>query len=445
MPKRYSPKHASEPLEPAEPVELEEPKESEEPVESDEADEAVEAEEAVASEEADESDEADEADEAAEPSEPVIAVEPTETPALTAPMTLDGFPLPESIPSNTPVTLTPEEEFILATAAAKTADEAPLRKNRKPLIIAVLTVSAILLTALGFFVNSEVHQNNTYQDAMTQFEQENYELAYSGFSSLEDYRDSTFWAKLSSDFLSYEEAIALYNAGDFKEARSLFAQLSTSQIHDISEWIDKCDYGIADKLYKNGNLEEAAEAFEKLGDFSDSKERAAQCRYNLADELFKEGEREEAYFAFIELAGFKDSEARAAACLAPLPESGILYQDPESYFDFCAIRIDYRYSSGASYYKIYSDERLVATVFLHANTSVRIYLLPGNYSIKEGGGNLWFGEDLAFGSTGWYSTLLFANGTTDTITLDVDELVTITINATSTGNVSSKPEDPSSF
>ena len=80
-------------------------------------------------------------------------------------------------------------------------------------------------------------------------------------------------------------------------------------------------YPQADALFAAGQYERAAEAFEALGEYGDSRERAAGCAYAIrddeyaaADALFQSGRFEEAMDAFAALGDHRDSADRVAGC-----------------------------------------------------------------------------------------------------------------------------------
>ena len=80
-------------------------------------------------------------------------------------------------------------------------------------------------------------------------------------------------------------------------------------------------YSAAEDLYRAGQYAEAMEAFEALGGYRDSAERAGSCadaimepQYEDAHHLFENGQYAEAMEAFGALGGYQDSAERAEAC-----------------------------------------------------------------------------------------------------------------------------------
>ncbi|MDR1088180.1 MAG: hypothetical protein LBL23_02760, partial [Coriobacteriales bacterium] len=306
--------------------------------------------------------------------EPILPPSPSPTPSPTPTPT----PPPPSAPPPPPQAAPPP--FAAAPAPVT-------RRSRKPLLITLIVLALILLCVAGFFVFQEVSRAQAYDEAAAAFEAGDYGVARSGFSDLGEYRDAEERAQTSNTHALYEDAKALYEEGSFEDARTAFSGLLSSDIPDVSEWIDRCDYA-------------------------------------LADELFTEGDLEDAYRAFLALGNYSDAADRAAGCTQPFPATGVLFQAEGTYSEQCPLDIVYNYSEGGAYYKIYRDDVLVATLFLNANATQRVNLQPGSYIMKEGTGEIWFGEALAFGKQGNYSVLTFDDAGNEFLVLEDGYIMT---------------------
>lgn len=350
------------------------------------------------------------------PGEPLAAPKepPTQPPvgdavSLASPPPSGGvMPTMVPAPSGGHYSATTPQDAAGISGPAGFAPAAVKKRSKKPLVITLVAVLAVILIVLGVLVFQEVSRSNAYDQAMTQYDQGEYQAARDGFAELGDYKDAEEMYRLSTLYLNYEAAIALYESGDYDAAYTEFNLLLSSSISDIADWIDKVEYA-------------------------------------QADELFTEGDLEGAYKAFLALGSYSDSAERATACTQPFPATGVLWQAEGSHYEFCALDIDYRYSSGGAYYKVYSGATLMATLFVNANSTARVHLQPGTYTVKEGSGDVWFGETLAFGKAGWYSTMTYDDTGTDYFTLNDGDLVTITINTDSAGNITERGEDLSTF
>ena len=336
------------------------------------------------------------------------------------------------------------------TGAEQASFGAPLekkKKSKKPLIIILSVIAVIALCVAGFFIFQEVSRSNAYDQATASFNSGNYSQAESTFSELGDYRDAKDMAQLSKAHALFEEGKSLYDKGDYEEAKAKFALVNSKDLSDeVTEWMNKCDYALAEELFDQGDYSGAQTAFFDLGNYSDSVERVSACGYVIAEQLASNGEVEEAYEAFLGLGDYLDSAQRAIACTQPFPESGILFQNSDYYYDLCAIEIDNQHPTGAIFFKIYNGDAVVATMFINAGTTARVYLKPGDYTLKEGTGDIWFGEAVAFGKSGRYHQMTFSDTGTDYLTLADGDLMTITINLSlGSGNISDKREDYDSF
>lgn len=319
------------------------------------------------------------------------------------------------------------------------------KKSKKPFIIAGVVVLVIALGVAGFFVYQEVSRSNAYNQAQEYFNNAQYAEAETAFRELGDYQDAQAKKVLSGQYKTFAEGQDLFEEGSYEDARAKFENLLSSDLQGVEEWINACDYALADELYYEGSLQAASSAFAELGDYEDAAERSQAIKYEVAEKQLAEGDPEAAYNTFLALGDYSDAAARAAAIPQAFPATGILYQAEGSYYAYAAVEIQYLYSEGASFYKIYNGETLVGSLFLNANSTQRIYLTPGTYTIKEGTGDMWFGHDLAFGKNGYYSVMTFDDTGTSAFSLGDGDLVTITINSGTAGNISEESESYSNF
>lgn len=100
------------------------------------------------------------------------------------------------------------------------------------------------------------------------------------------------------DSLDYREAIGLYNAGSYREAAEIFAQLADYE--DSARLETRCYYWLALQAMEEGNYESAKKQFEALGDYEDSALRITECTYQLALAAFENGEFDNAQQIFLE-------------------------------------------------------------------------------------------------------------------------------------------------
>lgn len=103
----------------------------------------------------------------------------------------------------------------------------------------------------------------------------------------------------------YENAIALYEAGNYAEASREFARLGDYE--DSASMVAACEYALAAALYEAGEFSEAEAAFAALGDYGSSAAMVTACRYNLAVQLMNEGYYPDAAAAFEALGEYEDA------------------------------------------------------------------------------------------------------------------------------------------
>lgn len=108
----------------------------------------------------------------------------------------------------------------------------------------------------------------------------------------------------------YQAALEAVEAGDYEKARALLAGLPEDD-EDAANLRKVCVYEPAAAAAAEGRYSEAAVAFESLGDYKDSPERARDAHYLEAAALFDAGNFAGAYEQFAALGDYKDSADRA--------------------------------------------------------------------------------------------------------------------------------------
>lgn len=120
---------------------------------------------------------------------------------------------------------------------------------------------------------------------------------------------------------SYNEAMKLYENGDFEKARAAFVEMGSYS--NCIEMIEKIDsekklleeYGVAKDYLNNNNFYMAKQCFANLGDYKDSKEMITECTYLEAvhyvesDDYLKNPLLHPTSFGiFLSLGDYKDSQ-----------------------------------------------------------------------------------------------------------------------------------------
>jgi len=120
----------------------------------------------------------------------------------------------------------------------------------------------------------------------------------------------------------YKKAVALYEAGEYEQAKAAFEALDAYQ--DITSKIAACEVEIkyvdAVTLMEAGQYEEAIAMFETLAGHKDSTSKIEECETAILEQKYRDavafrdsGKIIEAYESLIALDGYKDSAEQAAA------------------------------------------------------------------------------------------------------------------------------------
>ncbi|MDR0500226.1 MAG: zinc-ribbon domain-containing protein [Coriobacteriales bacterium] len=249
----------------------------------------------------------------------------------------------------------------------------------------------------------------------------------------------------------YEAAIVQMNDGYYDDALSEFEDIGPDY-KNTAEYIKECEANIdfenAIALYESGDYEAAASAFMLLPDTFETTDLILDCYDNLdyadAVALLEADSREEAYTAFKILGDFKDSAEMAQSCLVPMPATSVLYQHGSYHSSVVSMKFDGSGSSQPSFIKIYSGDTHVASIFVNKGESITMDIAPGTYTFKEAWGDLWFGDKEMFGKKGSYSVMTFNEGY-ETVDLESYYDYTISLYTSAGGNVGSRKEDMGSF
>ena len=114
------------------------------------------------------------------------------------------------------------------------------------------------------------------------------------------------------DKIKYDDALALFNAGNYSEAYDSFAELEDYK--DSASYITECKYQQAVSMYIQENFDSAYEAFTELAAYKDSADYIHEIDYQSALLLFGEGNYSEAKSALEEMKGYKDSDDYIIEC-----------------------------------------------------------------------------------------------------------------------------------
>ena len=315
------------------------------------------------------------------------------------------------------------------------------KKSKKGLFIGIGAGALVILIVVGVIIGINVTRSNNYDKAVTMLEAGSYQEAYDAFNKLGDYKDSIEQKELAWTWLKYVAAKELFNGKDYKAAQDAFKSLGGFE--DSANYVKLCEQNIAYLQaiadYEAGSYDKALDAFYKLAGagFSDASDWVDKTEYAIADKKFKDGDKYGAYNGFKALGSYKDSADRMKQCTTPFPGTGELYHNSGFVSSRSAIAIDAVNLTYVTYFKIYNGTTLVSTMWINPGEKCTIDVPPGTYTIKRATGSAWFGEEIMFGEEGNYVVMTFEGGN-DSYSLDDNKIVTITMAVASGGNTGTK-------
>ncbi len=227
--------------------------------------------------------------------------------------------------------------LILCISGCAASDESKYKNAQSLLGKGQYSEAAEIFDALGSYEDST--RLSMYAKAVLAGESGDYETAFSAFRSLEDLKDSkqllTYYegrrlqANADSLIASENRDDLVMAKNDYDAATQVYSGLAL--VKDCQTRLSACqsgsdnaqekilayDFAVAEKLEQDGKYEEAIKAFEALGSYSDSAERAKGAQekiyarnYAAADKLEQDGKYEQAIKAFNALGNYSDSAER---------------------------------------------------------------------------------------------------------------------------------------
>ena len=195
----------------------------------------------------------------------------------------------------------------------KKAAEERAKKIKKIASIAIPAIAVCI--AIVVVINTVIIPNNEYKKAVALMDAGQYKEAIAAFEALDGHKDSEEKiADCETAILDekYDAAVALMDAGQYSEAITAFKVLGTHR--DSAQKVADCTTAILDREYDEavalmdaGKYEAAISAFEKLNGYKDSDTQIENCKYNRAISLLDTKEYQLAYDVLMELGDYKNS------------------------------------------------------------------------------------------------------------------------------------------
>ena len=227
------------------------------------------------------------------------------------------------------------------------------KKEQTKKIALIFAAAFVVIVAAILFVAKVIVPNSNYKKAVALHEAGQYKEAITAFEALDGYRDSAARIEKCEAAIKdekYAAAVELYTAGQYEEAIAAFEALNGYK--DSAAQIEKCETAIKDEkyaaaveLYNASKYEDAITAFTALNGHEDSVAQIEACEtaikdrdYDAAVALYNAGKYEVAIDAFAVLNSYKDSAKQSEKCVLAIMEQAIENNQPSSFLS--AERID---------------------------------------------------------------------------------------------------------
>ena len=142
-------------------------------------------------------------------------------------------------------------------------------------LIVVLSPTVLILSGLAIIFVGVYLPERRYSKAVELFNSGRFEEAIPALQEMNGYKDSAAYINTAESALAYQAAVEAYENGEYDTAYKAFTDLK--DFGNSAEWaerlrteISSIAYNEADALLKRGKLLEAANAFYRIKDYSDS-------------------------------------------------------------------------------------------------------------------------------------------------------------------------------
>lgn len=165
-------------------------------------------------------------------------------------------------------------------------------KTRVKNHLRIILIFALCFTVIFFVYNSwtEKAQKDVYKKAEEAFMRKDYEVARDNYNYLGEYKDSKEKMQIAENYLKYNNACVLYDAGKLEEAKQLFEELG--DFEDSKDYVLLCsidDYNkLQDEIIENakqlmdaGYFFSAVDQLSLVENYKDAKELLNECSMSI--------------------------------------------------------------------------------------------------------------------------------------------------------------------
>ena len=181
-----------------------------------------------------------------------------------------------------------------------------MKKSEKRFLYKTLLVSAIFMAAIIYFILTEIYisQDMAIEKIMQKLDANMIEQT---FELIEKYKDKVPKEKIAEIKKKSDYALAInaHNAGDTKNARSIFKTFADDK--DVWTLFKECDYIDAMALLSQQKYEEASYKFVGLSAYKDSQKKLMLCKYNIAKSYYLNEQYLIAFDLFKALGDYEDA------------------------------------------------------------------------------------------------------------------------------------------
>ena len=223
----------------------------------------------------------------------VTEVAPIENPTETVASPIDIAPAPAPAPAEGPAAEPAAETAPVEAPVAAAPVEAKPKKSKKPLIIALSIIGAVIILAgagIGIFYYLLVQKYNKATDA---FENGDYEQSLELYTQLKTFKDSEYWAECSQVELDYQKVDGLIEQDDLDGAITILKEVvdfygTDSRSDDALALMKECE--TVKEAFSDKNAKNYFEAKNKFTSLNTLKEKYA-VQVNLCDAHLAETNR----------------------------------------------------------------------------------------------------------------------------------------------------------
>ena len=164
----------------------------------------------------------------------------------------------------------------------------PSRRSVFKKLIVILIPAILILSGLAIIFIGAYLPERRYLKAVDLFNTGEFIPAINAFEKMNGYKDSATYINTAETMLSYQAAASAFEAGDYETAYTEFNKLkgfgdSTERASASLEQIRAIAYAEADSLLRKGRLLDAAGAFYRMKDYSDSWNRCFDVWGRITD------------------------------------------------------------------------------------------------------------------------------------------------------------------